>query len=56
MSGFLGNSDDYKMMKEAYGRHIIYSNGKYVIAVPFMDANDGILLLNGWQWTKLCPS
>lgn len=65
MSGFLGNSDDYKIQERATARHVFYSNGKNILAIPYLDSNDGIWVNGDGSygpgespntWLKLCPN
>ena len=63
MSGFLGDSNAYRMNTRAGGRHVIWTDGNNTIAVPYRDANDGIWVQGGdigpgspnGGWIKLCP-
>jgi hypothetical protein len=41
MSG-LGDASLYKVQTTAAARHILYSNGIYQLAVPFLSSTDGI--------------
>ncbi len=65
MSGFLGDSSKYTALPRASDRHIMYTNGKETIAVPYQDSNDGIWIDGEGlsapgeapaTWIKLCPN
>ena len=63
MRGFLGNPEEYKLIKPT-SKHMLYSNGKLTLSVPFRAATDGIWLLHKREvagpgekqeeWVQLC--
>lgn len=64
-SGFLGDANSYKIQEQATTRHVFYSNGKQILAIPFLDSNDGIWVTGmsfykpgdmPRTWIKLCPN
>lgn len=65
MSGFLDDSNSYKIQGTASNRHVFYSNGQYILAIPYQDRADGIWV-NGLihtnpgeapvTWIRLCPN
>lgn len=65
MSGFLGDSNSYKIQVSASNRHVFYSNGQYLLAIPYQNSADGIWINASLDsgpgeapatWIKLCPT
>ena len=65
-SGFLGDADFYEVLKSYVTRHVLHSNGEYILAVPFQDDEDGtwVMRIGGDfdsentvpdTWVQLCP-
>lgn len=62
MSGFLGNPKDYVVQKKVSGKHLIYSNSEFSLAIPWKSSSDGVYFSQGLggpgdiSWTLLCDS
>ena len=64
MNGFLGSADEYKIWRST-SSHVIYTNEDQILAIPFIDEEDGIWVMGDagripggppQSWVKLCPN